>query len=156
MKKLLLICVFLANAFVLSPARAASAEDFFHQGQIFAAQKSYDKAQEAYLQALATDPEFEPAYISLALIYSMKKDYAKALFQLDAALKLNPKGALAHKVKGLIFKEQGKAEAAIASFQAYLKAVPAEQLKAKEKQEIEALIAQLEKEKGQPAAEGGQ
>jgi len=147
---------------LISPVRAeTSAEDFFQQGQIFAGQKSYAKAQESYLQALAIDPKFEKAYISLALIYSLKKEFPKALVQLDTVLKLNPKAAMPHKIKGLIFRDQGKLPESIAALQNYLKAVPPEQLKAKDRAEIEALIAKLEKdlqekEKSAVPTEGGQ
>ncbi len=142
---------------MISPAWAeTSAEDFFQQGQIFAGQKSYAKAQDAYLQALAVDPKFEKAYISLALIYSLKKEYPKALVQLDTVLKINPKATMPHKVKGLIFRDQGKFTEAIASLQNYLKAVPPEQLKEKDRADVEALIAKLEKEKSAIPAEGGQ
>lgn len=141
----------------LAPAQAeTSAEDHFQQGQIFASQKSYAKAQEAYLQALAVDPKFEKAYISLALIYSLKKEFPKALVQLDTVLKINPKAAMPHKVKGLILRDQGKFAEAIVSLQTYLKAVPPEQLKEKDRADVEALIAKLEKEQSTSPTAGGQ
>jgi tetratricopeptide (TPR) repeat protein len=152
-----IITLTLAFSLTLLPAWAeTNAEDFFQQGQIFASQKSYNKAQDAYLQALAADPKFEKAYISLALIYSLKKEFPKAIVQLDTVLKLNPKAPLPHKIKGLIFRDQGKWSEAIEAFKNYLKTMPAEQLKEKERQEIEALIGEIEKKQSTPPAEGGQ
>lgn len=144
------------NCLIAQQALAASAEDLFHQGQIFASQKAYDKAQEAYLQALVEDPQFERAHISLALIYSLKKEYAKALYQLDKALKINPKNPLPHKVKGLIYRDQKKPSKAIQALQNYLASVPPEQLKEKDRTEIEALISQLQKEIASASPEGVQ
>jgi tetratricopeptide (TPR) repeat protein len=145
----LFFSVLLLCGIICQPASAvnavSAAENHFHQGQVFAREKAYEKAQQAYLQALAVDPAYERAYIGLALIYSIRKEYPKALLQLDLVLKLNPKHPMAFKVKGQIFREQKKWSAAGEAFQTYLKLSKPEQITEKERLEIEGLISQLQK-----------
>jgi Tfp pilus assembly protein PilF len=134
------------------PALAATkAENLFQQGQVYVGQKNYDKALVHFLQATAADPEYAAPHVSLAILYGQRKQFDKAHSHLDTALKLNPKGYLAHKVRGMVFKEQGNATAAVTAFQTYLAEIPADKLRASDRQDVEALIAKLQAEA--PAAE---
>jgi Tfp pilus assembly protein PilF len=144
MKRLLLSCALLCAT--LPAIAATKAENLFQQGQVYVGQKNYDKALTHFLQATVADPEYAPPHISLAILYGQRKQYDKAHVHLDTALKLNPKGYLAHKVRGMVFKEQGNAAAAVTAFKTYLSEIPADKLRDSDRQDVEALIAKLQAE----------
>ena len=107
-------------------------EDLFQQGQIFAAQKAYKQAQDAYLQALVLDPKHERARISLAILYGLQKEYPKALKEIEAVQKMYPKSFLSYKVQGMLLKDSMQPEAAAQAFETYLKTAPPNQIKDRE------------------------
>lgn len=121
-------------------------EDLFQQGQIFASQKAYNQAQDAYLQALVLDPKHERTRISLAILYGLKKEYPKALKEIEAVQKLYPKSFLSYKVQGMLLKDSQQPEAAAKAFETYLKTAPPNQIK--DRESVEKLIQALR----QPAA----
>jgi len=125
------------------------AENLFQQGQVFAVQKSYDQAMNAYLQALVSDPKHERARISLAIIYGVKKEYPKALKEIAAVQKLYPNSFLSYKVQGMLLKDSQEPEAAAQALETYLKLAPAEQIK--DRDEVEKLIQSLRQTPGAEA-----
>lgn len=157
MKRLLLSCALLCCA-TLPALAATKAENLFQQGQVYVGQKNYDKALSHFLQATVADPEYAPPHISLAILYGQRKQYEKAHNHLDIALKINPKSYLAHKVRGMVFKEQGNAAAALTAFKTYLSEIPADKLRDSDRQDVEALITKLQAEapaEAPPAAPEG-
>lgn len=116
-------------------------EDLFQQGQIFAAQKAYKQAQDAYLQALVLDPKHERARISLAILYGLQKEYPKALKEIEAVQKLYPKSFLSYKVQGMLLKDSQQPAAAAQAFETYLNTAPPNQIK--DRESVEKLIQAL-------------
>ncbi|MGV3523643.1 MAG: tetratricopeptide repeat protein [Candidatus Sericytochromatia bacterium] len=140
------------------PAWAATpgqAENLFQRGQVYASQKDYAKAIDAYLQAIATDPTHERSRIALAIIYGKQKAFDKAVKELEEVQKLNPQDWLSYKVLGLIRKDQNRPAEAIAAFETYLQRVPAEKLKPQDKADVLKLVETLKSQLGQAPAAGG-
>lgn len=118
-------------------------EDLFQVAQIYAQQKMYDKAIEAFYEVLKLDKKHEKSYVGLAIVYSQQKKYKEALKELDTVMKLFPKAYIPHKVQGMIYRDLKKNKEAAAAFELYLKKAPPKKIK--DKKELEALIEQLKK-----------
>lgn len=67
-----------------------SAEDWYILGYAFEAQANDLKAEEAYTEAIKTDPEFEAAYKNRGGVFTRTKQYEDAEFDLKHALELDP------------------------------------------------------------------
>lgn len=129
----------------LTPAVRASddeVESLFVQGQIFASQKYYDKAEEVYLEALAKDPKHERARISLAILYGLRKEYDKGLKEIAKVQKLYPKSFLSYKVQGLLYKDAQQPQEAAKALETYLKLAPPHQIH--DREDVEKLIQALQ------------
>jgi tetratricopeptide (TPR) repeat protein len=59
-------------------------------GVIYMTQKNYKWAIIRFQNALAVKPDYVDAHYNLACLYSQKKDVARSLYYLKAAVKLNP------------------------------------------------------------------
>lgn len=101
----------------------------FYQGQMLAQQGKFDKAVDAYLQAVALEPKYTQARLSLAILYGKAKQYDKALKEIAVIQKLNPKDFLSYKVQGLLLEDSKSPAAAADAFEMYLKLAPAQQVK---------------------------
>lgn len=128
------------------------AEELFQAGQVLASKKEYDKAMSAYLQAITHDPKHEKARLALAILYGKQKEFAKALKEVEAVQKINPKSYVSYKVQGLLLKDQNKPAEAANAFETYLKLAPTD--KVKDSEEIYQLIQKLRAQSKQPAAGG--
>ena len=74
--------------------------------------QSYQKAEEAYNEAIRISPMLMPTYINLASFYQMRKREPMVYKTLEKGLKLHPNSADLHHIMGLYFvrnKEQTKA-----------------------------------------------
>ncbi len=131
-------------------AKAAEVETFrpseraatlFFQGQAFASQGKFDQAMDAYVQAVALEPRYSQARLSLAILYGKAKKYDKALKEIAVIQKQNPKDYLSYKVQGLLLQDTKAYPAAADAFEMYLKLAPAQQVKDAEElmQRIDAL-----------------
>ncbi len=116
----------------------------FYQGQVFARDNNFAAAADAYLQALAREPKYEQARLSLAILYGKHKKYKKALQEIAYIQKQNPKNYLSYKVQGLILQDNKQNQAAAVAFENYLKLAPAKQVK--DAQELMQRIEKLKKE----------
>lgn len=114
-----------AESFQPSP-RAAS---LFFQGQAFAREGKLDQAMDAYLQAVALEPRYSQARLSLAILYGKSKKFDKALKEIAVIQKQNPKDYLSYKVQGLLLQDSKAYQEAANAFEMYLKLAPAQQVK---------------------------
>lgn len=124
----------------------SEADSLFIQGQIFARQKEYNLALDAYINALSKDPKHEKARISLAILLGMQKEYAKGLKEIDSVLKLYPRSYQAHKVKARLLHDSKKYAEAAAAYEQYLALIPPNLLK--DREEVEKEIAMLKSKSG--------
>lgn len=141
MKYLLPLIATALFSLTFQAALADEADNHFQQGQVFAAQKAYPQAQDAYLQALLVDPKHERARISLAILYGLKKEYPKALKEIETVQKLYPKSFLSYKVQGMLLKDSQQFDAAVMAFETYLNTAPPNQIK--DRESVEKLIQTL-------------
>ncbi len=85
-----------------------------------------DKAEEEFRKALS-DPGYQakelPAY-NLARLYFLKEKFEEAMALVNNSLHFNPRLALAHNLKGLIFQRLNRFSEAIDSFNQAVKLVP--------------------------------
>lgn len=114
-----------AEQFQPSP-RAAS---LFFQGQAFAREGKIEQAMDAYLQAVALEPRYSQARLSLAILYGKTKKFDKALKEIAVIQKQNPKDYLSYKVQGLLLQDSKAYQEAASAFEMYLKLAPAQQVK---------------------------
>lgn len=105
------------------------AATLFFQGQVFAREGKLDSAIDAYMGALALDPQYIQARLSLAILYGKVKKYDKALKEIAIIQKQNPKDYLSYKVQGLLLQDNKDLKAAADAFEMYLKLAPAKQVK---------------------------
>lgn len=115
------------------------AATLFFQGQVFAREGKLDQAIDAYLQALAREPQYAQARLSLAILYGKSKNYDKALKEIAIIQKQNPKDYLSYKVQGLLLQDSKDPKAAADAFEMYLKLAPAKQVK-----DAEALMERID------------
>lgn len=137
-------------------AFAGEAEDAFQKGQIFAANKMYDKAVASYLDAAKADPEHYGirANVSVAIVMGQMKQYDKASEILELIIQQHPDYPeiwLCYKVLGKVRTDQKRPGEAAEAYEAFLKAVPEAKLKPQDKTEITKQIALLK----QQAAKSG-
>lgn len=76
----------------------------------------YDEAIKIALQAVDSDPMSAEAHAVLAEIYMDKNNWARALDEIDTAIKLNPDSARVQRNLGYVLDNQGRHKEAIAAF----------------------------------------
>ncbi len=118
-----------SNAGTATVKPSERAATLFFQGQISASEGKFDQAIDAYMQALALEPEYTQARLSLAILYGKYKKYDKALKEIAIIQKQNPKDYLSYKVQGLLLQDSKDLKAAADAFEMYLKLAPAKQVK---------------------------
>jgi len=91
---LLLIVSF--SAAQTAHAQTPTAESRVAEGSRYAQQRQYDKAVDAFRQALRIDPEMAAAHLGLGSAYHDMGRLADALDPLTAAVRLEPQNAVAH------------------------------------------------------------
>lgn len=150
MKKLAITALTTLTVLSLAAPSFAStkADDFFQMGNIFATNKSYDQAIDAYMSAAASDPATYgvKANISVAIIYGQKKEFDKAAALLEGILKDESDYKelyIVYKVLGKIREEQKRPADAVTAYETYLRLVPANKIKDKDRATIEQKIADL-------------
>lgn len=95
-------------------------KDVHDLGVAYMERKMYDKAIEAFNNALKIDPNYLSAYINLGYCYQYKEDYVKAIQSFEKAIILNPRSAKLYNTIGLLYDKMGNPEKAVI---AYKKAV---------------------------------
>jgi len=96
------------------------AKDMHDLGVAYMERKMYDKAIEAFNNALKIDPNYMSAYINLGYVFQYKEDYIKAIQSFEKAIILNPKSAKLYNTIGLLYDKMGNPDKAVV---AYKKAV---------------------------------
>ena len=92
----LLLIVLSFGAAQAAPAQPPTAESRVAEGSRYALQRQYDKAVDAFKQALRIDPEMAAAHLGLGSAYHNMGRLADALDPLTAAVRLEPQNAVAH------------------------------------------------------------
>jgi len=82
-------------------------------GNYHAAQGDYDKALEAYRNAIELEQSFLPAYVNLADLYRVRKDDKAAEAVLYQALAIAPDDASLHHVLGLVMIRKQQTDKAV-------------------------------------------
>ncbi len=83
--------------------------------------KNYLDAEKELLNLVNNKQENFQIYFLLGNIYALKKQYEKAIKQLEISIKLNPKNKIAHYYLGLVLDELGQYELSKNSFESALK-----------------------------------
>jgi tetratricopeptide (TPR) repeat protein len=91
----LLLVVLSVNAAQTAHAQPSTAESFVAEGSRFAHERQYDKAVDAFKQALRLNPELAGAHLGLGSAYHNMGRLADALGPLTAAVGLEPQNAVA-------------------------------------------------------------
>jgi tetratricopeptide (TPR) repeat protein len=84
----------------------------------------YDEAIKVALQAVDSDAMSAEAHAILAEIYMDKGNWARALDEIETAMKLNPDSAMVQRNLGYVMDNQGRHKEAIAAFQRAAKLAP--------------------------------
>jgi tetratricopeptide (TPR) repeat protein len=92
----LLLIVLSFSAAQTAHAQPPTAESWVAEGNRYVAERQYDKAVEAFKQALRINPEMTAAHLGLGSTYHNMGRLADALDPLTAAVGLEPQNAVAH------------------------------------------------------------
>jgi tetratricopeptide (TPR) repeat protein len=104
---------------------AKSVQASFQLGLLYARQKEYTKAIEAYVQAADLDPKFPDAVFNLAHVYAMTSEYQKAAEMYAWVVTLEPPyvdEALYN--LAIVQEKQGKRQDAIQSLERAIRVNP--------------------------------
>lgn len=86
----------------ISAEDKAQAEKFKQSGNTLMSSKQYDKAIEAYTQAIASDPTNPIYYSNRAAAYSSKGDHLSAVGDAEKAIAVDPKFTKAYHRLGCV------------------------------------------------------
>jgi tetratricopeptide (TPR) repeat protein len=95
-----------------------------NKGNALFNQDKFEKAIEAYDEAIKLDPENAPAWLAKGLALGELERYYEAIEAYDEVLKLDPENAPAWNNKGVIFGEQDKDNEAIEAYDKAIKLDP--------------------------------
>lgn len=90
--------------------------DYVRMGIAYRRSKKYDKAINAYNQALQLNPNYERAYNNRGNVYYDLKEYEKAIQDYNKALELNPDYAAAYSNRANIYSDLKEYEKAIQDY----------------------------------------
>ncbi len=93
-------------------------------GYLFEKSGQYEKAIEAYNQAIKINPEYAPARKGLGDVYVKLEEYEKAIEEYDKAIKINPEYAPARKGLGDVYVKLEEYEKAIEEYNKAIKINP--------------------------------
>jgi tetratricopeptide (TPR) repeat protein len=111
---------------VLPKTKPSTFKDWFDAGVLHAEKRDWDKAIEAYTEAIKISPNDSEAYRRRASAYIGKMMYDKANEDCNAALKLNRDNAYAYNERGVCFSVKGDFKAALEDYNEALRLKPAE------------------------------
>jgi len=102
-----------------------TAEDYYNLGWKYSQEGQYDKSIEAYLEAIAIDPNHLNSYNNLGVIYlDIKGDYKQAAYFFQSTIEINPDYALGYYNIGATYYSLGKYKEAIPYYKRYLELDP--------------------------------
>lgn len=87
-------------------------DTYYGRGWTFFDEEQYDKAIEAFKNAIDIEGQFKEAYCHLAVIYIKRKEYAEAIKTLKEAIKIDKRFKEAHFNLSLAYLRLGRFEAA--------------------------------------------
>lgn len=93
-----------------------SALVFYKRGLGYYEKKDYDRAIDAYSQAIQLAPNYVVAFNDRGNVYLNKKDYERAIQDYNEAIRLRPGYALAFFNRGLAYQNKGDHERAIQDY----------------------------------------
>jgi tetratricopeptide (TPR) repeat protein len=104
---------------------AARLESLSEAGGICISGTAYDHVENKLLQkAIALDDGHASVHSNLGVLYTITREYDKALAEGERAIALNPSGAEVHVHYGIILTSVGRAEEAIPMFQKAIRLNP--------------------------------
>lgn len=106
------------------------AEAHNNLGTVYQEMKKLDLAEQEFKKALTdlTYQNRELPYFNLARLYVLKGSLDEALDNVQKAIQIKPRLAMAQNLRGLIFEKQNNLAEAISSYEAAVKIVPEEVL----------------------------
>jgi type IV pilus assembly protein PilF len=95
-------------------------------GTVYQEMNMLDKAEEEFRKALTdlTYQHRELPYFNLGRLYVLQNRLDEALDSIEKAIQIQPRLAMAHNLRGLVFEKQDNIGRAIASYEAAVKIVP--------------------------------
>jgi len=105
-------------------AAAGDPGQIFQRGQDALARGNLDQAERDFRQVLEIDPQAGAAYANLGVVYMRRKEWSKALGELQKARKLMPQVAGVRLNIGLAYYRQSEFLKAIPEFEAVVRAQP--------------------------------
>ncbi|GAB4519365.1 MAG: hypothetical protein OHK0046_28090 [Anaerolineae bacterium] len=109
-----------------TPTRDQLAQELYYQNNIWNP-KVYDNPDEiiaAYTTVITLDPGHVEAYVNRAMAHYSKRDFERALVDIERALSMNPNHARAHGTKAIVFAVQGKYAEAVEHYNRTLEIDP--------------------------------
>jgi hypothetical protein len=100
----------------LDRPRNNTAKVYFDNGNAFYDKKEYDKAINAYTEAIRLDPNYAIAYYNRGLAYSNLGKFDKAISDYSHAIRVDPNFTLAYVNRGAAYSIQGNRAKANADF----------------------------------------
>ena len=94
------------------------------QGQVYARQKDFAKAEQSFRKALSLDANDFDAHNLLGMLYTFQNLNDKAIREFENALKINPKSSQTWYKMGLIYQQQSNPQKAIQNYREALKIDP--------------------------------
>jgi tetratricopeptide (TPR) repeat protein len=96
---------------------SAAAEAYFDKGQHCLDARRYEEAIELLTRTLRLQPDFTPAYLSLAIAYGSLLRRTEQIEALKQAIRLQPDFAWAHAFLGLAYVQIGETAAAVREYE---------------------------------------
>ena len=94
------------------------------KGRLYLSQRKTSRAEEAFNETLAANPDFMPAYYALARIHLSNQEADKAIAQYQSALEVNPGQVGAHMLLGIIYDTQKNTDKSEEHYRAALEINP--------------------------------
>ena len=110
------VIVVLGGCFRQSDSPETQAIHAYELGASFQKLGGISKAEKAYLNAIALNPQFAEAYAELGFIEHLRGRYEPAMLYLEQALSLDPDLAVAYNYRGMIYYEGGASTMALLNF----------------------------------------
>jgi tetratricopeptide (TPR) repeat protein len=107
-----------------SPKRLSELSLAFSRAQALHQAGRLPEAEEIYRQILRSEAHHWDSQLHLGIIHHQRGDYNEALHQIDAALKINPTSALAHRIRGNALQKLKRLAEAVASYDQAISLAP--------------------------------
>ena len=115
MRFLFVICLFVGLSCSRSPS-FNNAESAFHGNVELARSQQWQKAVDAYREAIRLKPRYASAFDNLGVAYNQLGQFADAAKAFQQAIQLEPNWAKPHYDLGVAFSEQNKKQEALTAY----------------------------------------